>query len=105
MQDNRNASGADGANVRRGPLRTIDDLERRQQEVLECERDAVAAVAMLLRELAIRLPDESPLIRRFAEQAHAIDIQATGPYVASSVGRSLDVFVGNLVRHFEEDED
>jgi len=102
MQDNRNASGADGANVRRRPLRTIDDLERRQQQVLERERDAVAAVAMLLRELTIRLPDQSPLIRRFAEQARAIDIQATGPYVASSMGRSLDVLVGNLVRHFEE---
>jgi hypothetical protein len=51
----------------RVPLRTLDDLERREHEALTAERDAVCAISALLRELAVRVPDESRLIRDFAD--------------------------------------
>jgi hypothetical protein len=94
-------SGARVKPDRRTPLRTIDDLERREHEALASERDAVLAISALLRELAVRLPDESTLIRRFAEQARSLDIQARGRYVATFCGSSLDGFVHDLVEHFE----
>lgn len=94
------------ATNRRVPLRTIEDLERHEQTVIEAERDAAQAIAALLRELAVRLPEESRLIRRFATQADTLELfsRSGGPVMGVIVARTLDAFVFDLVQHFEEGE-
>jgi uncharacterized protein (DUF2267 family) len=105
MQGNRNATGADSATSRAGrrtPLRTIDDLERREHEASASERDAAHAIAALLRELAVRLPDESTLIREFAKHADTLDVYGRSPWFSPiAVDSNLDNFVHRLVEHFE----
>src|SRR5215213_361732 len=52
---------------------TIEDIERRAEEVEGAELEALHRIAELLRELAVELPRESKLPIAFAKTAKRID--------------------------------
>ncbi len=54
------------------PVRTIEDIERRAAEVLEAEKQALAAIAACLREVAVRLPPDSQMPLKLAKAAQAL---------------------------------
>ena len=59
-----------------GTARTIEDIERRQQEVRAIEFDAVRTLITVLRELAIALPPESKLPYDLADAAKSLEEKA-----------------------------
>ena len=62
--------------------RTCEELEHRERVAIEAESDAALAIAALFLELALRLPDESSLIRAFADHARVLDLMSGDGQVA-----------------------
>jgi hypothetical protein len=77
---------------------TIEDIERRAEEVEGAELEALHRVAELLRELAVELPHESKLPVSFANTAKRIEKYLTYTFHPSWAVRDLNTMVEDAGR-------
>jgi hypothetical protein len=75
---------------RAAPVQTIEDIERRAEEIKDAELDTLARLAAFIRELAVELPPESRMPLIFAKTANDLDTYVTYRWNPAWSRRDLD---------------